>query len=156
MSLRWLSAAPVAAFFVLAALAASAPAAELKPLTITASEGVHEFAVELADEPRERSKGLMYRRSLDPDQGMLFDFGDPQPITMWMKNTYIPLDMLFIDETGTITGIAKRTTPLSERTIASDGPARYVLEINGGRADALGIRAGDTVSGPALLSSEAN
>lgn len=150
MLLRWLSAAPAAAFFIVATLTAAASAAELQPLTITASGAVREFAVELADEPQERSKGLMYRRSLDPDEGMLFDFGTPQPITMWMKNTYIPLDMLFIDETGTITAIAKRTTPLSERTIPSNGPARYVLEINGGRADALGIRPGDTVGGPAL------
>lgn len=150
MSFCGLRAALVAAGVLFAASFGVAGAAELQPLTVTTANGQHEFAVELADEPRERSKGLMYRRSLDPDEGMLFDFGRPQPITMWMKNTYIPLDMLFIDESGTIRSIAERTTPLSERTIPSNGPARYVLEINGGRADALGIRPGDTVSGAAL------
>jgi hypothetical protein len=150
MLFRWLAAAPVAALLLVASLVATAPAKELQPLTITGPGGTHEFSVEVASEPKERAKGLMYRKTLAPDHGMLFDFGAPQQISMWMKNTHIPLDMLFIDETGVISTVAERTTPFSERTIPSNAPVRYVLEINGGRADALGIRAGDTVSSPAL------
>ena len=150
MLFRWLTAAPVAALLLVAALVATAPAEELQPLTITGPGGTHEFSVEVASEPKERARGLMYRKTLAPDHGMLFDFGQTQQISMWMKNTHISLDMLFIDDAGVISTVAKRTTPFSERTIPSNAPVRYVLEINGGRADALGIRAGDTVSGPAL------
>jgi uncharacterized membrane protein (UPF0127 family) len=144
------SAAPVAAFLLLCGLAAGAAAQELQTLTISGAGGTHEFSVEIADDPAERAKGLMYRRSLEPDRGMLFDFGTPQPISMWMKNTYIPLDMLFIEADGTVRRIAERTTPHSERSIPSNGPVRYVLEIMGGQADALGIEAGDVASGPAF------
>ena len=152
MLLRWLSAAPVAAFLLVAALVATAPADELQRLTITGPGGTHEFSIEVASEPKQRAMGLMHRRALALDHGMLFDFGQPQQISMWMKNTHISLDMLFIDEAGVINTVAKRTTPFSERTIPSNAPVRYVLEINGGRADALGIRAGDRVSSPALAS----
>jgi uncharacterized protein len=147
---RWLSAAPLAALLLVASFATAAPADGLQLLTISGSSGAHEFSVEVASEPKARAKGLMYRKTLAPDRGMLFDFGEPQQISMWMKNTHISLDMLFIDEEGIISSIARRTTPFSERTIPSNAPVRYVLEINGGRATALGINAGDTVSSPAL------
>ncbi len=150
MSFRRFAAAPVAALLLLAAFIATAPAQDLQRLMIAGQSGTHELSVEVVADPKTRAKGLMYRRDLAPDHGMLFDFGQQQQISMWMKNTYIPLDMLFIDEKGIISTVAKRTTPFSERTIPSNAPVRYVLEINGGRADALGIRAGDTVSGPAL------
>ena len=150
MAFRWLSAALVAAFLLAGAPPAPVSAEDLGRVTVTGSGRSHEFSVEVASEPKERQRGLMYRRSLAPDHGMLFDFGQPQQISMWMKNTYIPLDMLFIDEAGTIVTLAERTTPFSERTIPSGAPVRYVLEINGGRAEALGIRAGDRVSGPML------
>jgi uncharacterized membrane protein (UPF0127 family) len=84
------------------------------------------------------------------DAGMLFDFGRDERASFWMRNTYIPLDMLFIKADGTIESIAERTTPLSERSVPSKGPVRYVLEINGGLSDRLGIEAGDKVSGPAM------
>jgi hypothetical protein len=151
MPRRWLGAALVAALLLVAAPVPTASAEELQRLTITGPGGTHEFRVEVASEPKERAKGLMYRKTLAPDHGMLFDFGQPQQISMWMKNTHISLDMLFIDEAGVISTVAKRTTPFSERTIPSNAPVRYVLEINGGRADALGIHAGDQVSGPALV-----
>jgi hypothetical protein len=120
------------------------------PLVIASDSGEHEFMVEIADEDRERALGLMFRRSMADDAGMLFDFGREERASFWMRNTYIPLDMLFIKDDGTIESIAERTTPLSERSVPSKGPVRYVLEINGGLSDRLGIEAGDIVSGPAI------
>ena len=122
-------------------------------LTVAAKTGPHEFQVEIADDQRETQLGLMFRRSMADDEGMLFDFGAEEPRSFWMRNTYIPLDMLFIKADGTIDSIAERTTPLSDKSVPSKGPVRYVLEINGGLSDMLGIAAGDTVSGPALEAS---
>ena len=90
----------------------------------------------------------MFRRKLAPDAGMLFDYKVPQRITMWMKNTYIPLDMLFIGAGGRIVNIAERTVPRSLAAISSDGNAQAVLEVNGGTARRLGIRPGDMVLHP--------
>lgn len=146
--------AGVAAIFVVGWLAYSglpaAQQAERLPLTIETSAGSRTFHVEIADTPEARATGLMYRRALDPEHGMLFDFGSDRPVSMWMRNTYISLDMLFIGSDGEVKNIAKRTTPLSERTLESAVPVRYVLEINGGLSDALGIAPGDMVSSPAL------
>jgi len=143
------------AVLVLAALMLLSPGAvaaegPVEPLKIVGSKGTHTFHVELAVSQAERSRGLMYRRSLAKDRGMLFDFGTERPITMWMKNTYIPLDMIFIGSDLTVRGIARQTTPFSEETIASGKPARYVLEVPGGTADRLGIRPGAKVSGKAI------
>ena len=133
---------------VLAASAQSGP--ETQPLTIQTQGGERQLKVEIADDDAEREKGLMFRRDMDADKGMLFDFGLDRGVSMWMKNTYIPLDMLFIDRDGVVRTIARRATPLSERTINSDGPVRYVLEIDGGVADALGVRPGDKVTAAAI------
>jgi uncharacterized membrane protein (UPF0127 family) len=143
--------APLAALlcFVLPA-AAQAPIGERETLVIETQNGPQSFDVEIADEPRERSVGLMYRREMAKEAGMLFDFGGEEPVSMWMANTYIPLDMLFIRADGTVSSIAERTTPLSERSISSKERVRYVLEVNGGVSDALGIEQGDKVSGPAM------
>jgi len=119
-------------------------------LTVATKAGSHEFEVEIADDDRERALGLMFRRSMGDDEGMLFDFGHDEPATFWMRNTYIPLDMIFVRSDGTIESIAKRTTPLSEKGVPSKGPVRYVLEINGGMSDELGIRPGDRITGPAI------
>ena len=127
-----------------------ASAQEFLPLSITSGSGQHAFEVEIADDPRERALGLMYRRAMAADRGMLFDFGAEAPQSFWMRNTYIPLDMLFIREDGTIDSIAERTTPLSDRSVPSKGPVRYVLEINGGLSDKLGIAPGDAVASPAI------
>lgn len=148
----------VAAAFALAAAALLAPAlaqqavGPREQLLIATKAGEKEFKVEIADDPRETTIGLMFRRQMADDEGMLFDFGVEQPKSFWMRNTYIPLDMLFIKADGTIESIAERTTPLSEKSVPSKGPVRFVLEINGGLSDNLGIAPGDTVSGPAIES----
>jgi len=115
-------------------------------LAIVTDAGRHEFKVELAVTLEQRSQGLMYRREMAADAGMIFDFGArPDRVSMWMKNTYIPLDMLFIKPDGEIESIAERTVPHSLEAISSRGPVRYVLELNGGTASGLGIGAGDRV-----------
>ena len=119
-------------------------------LTIATKSGTHAFVVEIADDDRERAVGLMFRRQMAEDEGMLFDFKSEQPASFWMRNTYISLDMLFIKGDGTVESIGERTTPLSEKTVTSKGPVRYVLEINAGLSDKLGIKPGDPVAGPAI------
>ena len=134
------------------ALILSAPAAlaelETSPLTIESANGAHAFTVEIADEPEEITTGLMNRESMDPDAGMLFDFGQPREAAMWMKNTLIPLDMLFMDPQGKVIAIARETVPGSLRTVTPGVPVKSVLELNGGRAEELGIEPGDEVIHP--------
>jgi uncharacterized protein len=134
--------------FVFAALLAAGPgrAAEIQTLEIATRGGVHAFSVEIATNDAERQKGLMFRKELAEGRGMLFDFGHDQDVSMWMKNTYIPLDMLFIQSDGRISHIAENTEPLSERIISSGGPVRAVLEVIGGTARKLGIAPGDRVA----------
>lgn len=112
------------------------------------------FTVELAQDPKQRALGLMFRQKLDATAGMLFDFKADQEVGMWMKNTFIPLDMLFVRADGIIHRIAERTVPHSLEVVSSGGKVRAVLELNGGTAARLGIRAGDRLehaifSGPA-------
>ena len=151
----WRKAAPAAAVVVcvfgaallaLSALIGSSPAqAEpLQPLEFVTASGPHEFRVELADTPSERAKGLMYRRSMPQNQGMLFDFHDEVPVMMWMKNTYIPLDMVFVSRDGFVTRIAPNAVPMSEDTI-SGGMAYAVIELNSGVAEKIGLKPGDLV-----------
>ena len=144
---------PILFFAVLAAGATSAqsPLAgfETGSLAIVTGAGRHQFNVELAMTPGQRSQGLMYRREMASDAGMLFDFGArPDRASMWMKNTYIPLDMLFIKPDGKIESIAERTVPHSLEALSSRGPVRYVLELNGGTTARLGIEPGDSVEIP--------
>ena len=117
-------------------------------LVIYADSGKHRFTIELADDDEERRLGLMYRTELADDAGMLFDFGDPQPVSMWMKNTLIPLDMAFIDEQGVIRRIAANTTPRSLESIPSGANVIAVLEVNGGLFERLGVEEGDKVAHP--------
>jgi uncharacterized protein len=105
----------------------------------------HTFRIELAATPSTRSSGLMYRRKMPDRGGMLFDFVRDQQVVMWMKNTYIPLDMLFIGSDGRIVNIAHQTVPHSLEYIRSAGQVRAVLEINGGLARRMGINPGDRV-----------
>ena len=119
--------------------------------TITAS-GTQRFMVEFADTPERRAVGLMHRQSMPADHGMLFDFKTDAPVAMWMRNTRIPLDMLFIARDGRIVNIAERTVPFSETSIPSKGPVRAVLELNGGTSARLGIKPGDHVSHPMFKS----
>ena len=127
---------------------ASAQAADTQSLEIVSKTGVHVFSVEFAKTDAEREKGLMFRKELPEGRGMLFDFDSEREIAMWMKNTYIPLDMIFIRNDGTISRIAENTTPLSERIIPSVGPVRAVLEVIGGSTRKLGIAPGDKVAHP--------
>lgn len=112
-------------------------------LVIETSDGAVAFTVELALSPADRVSGLMNRTSMAADHGMLFKFEQSRQIMMWMKNTPLPLDMLFIDEAGVVMRIAENTTPYSETIVPSGGPVRYVLELNGGTARKRGIAVGD-------------
>lgn len=116
----------------------------------TAAGETHFFTVEIAETPEQRAQGLMFRRQLDAGTGMLFLFGGSEVRGMWMKNTLIPLDMLFIDETGEIVRIEERTVPHSERAIISGEPVAAVLEVNAGTASRLMIKPGDRVRHPAF------
>ncbi|MDQ8731498.1 DUF192 domain-containing protein [Bradyrhizobium sp. LHD-71] len=127
---------------------ASANAAGLETLEIASKSGVHVFSVEVMRTPDERAKGLMYRRELPEGRGMLFDFSPEQNVSMWMKNTYIPLDMIFIRADGRILRIAENTKPESEAIIPAGGPVRGVLEVIGGTAKKYGIAPGDRVGHP--------
>ena len=118
------------------------------PLTIVTASGRLRFTVEVAATPDQMERGLMFRRSLAPDAGMLFDFRQPTMATMWMRNTLIPLDMLFVDAQGRIVNIHERAVPESDNVIAAAAPVRYVIELNGGTAARLGIAPGDKVEGP--------
>jgi uncharacterized protein len=120
------------------------------PLVIAGDGPDARFTVEIADEPEERSRGLMHRTDFATDRAMLFDFGEERLVGMWMKNTPLPLDMVFADEDGVITGIVAGTVPQSLDTISSPGPARYVLEINAGQGALLGIEAGERLVHPAI------
>ncbi|PKP83608.1 MAG: hypothetical protein CVT79_00315 [Alphaproteobacteria bacterium HGW-Alphaproteobacteria-18] len=130
-----------AAMFVQAAFAQL----ETSPLSVKSGDESHAFTVELATTPEEIQQGLMFRETLAPDAGMLFDFGTTRPVSMWMKNTLIPLDMLFIFEDGRVAAIARNTQPGSLRSVSPGVPVRAVLELPGGRARELGIEPGDTV-----------
>jgi uncharacterized membrane protein (UPF0127 family) len=115
-------------------------------VVVTKAGGRHPFRVEIADTPSKHSQGLQGRESLSPGAGMLFDFKSPQSVFFWMKNTLVPLDMIFIGANGLIINIARQTTPLSLAVIPSAEPARAVLEILGGQAGRLGIVKGDRVA----------
>jgi uncharacterized protein len=130
-------------------LAGAAYAQALEALSIATQDGQrHSFQVEVARNDADRAQGLMYRRSMPANQGMLFDFGRVEPVSMWMQNTYLPLDMLFVRQDGTIARIAANTEPLSTRTIPSGEPVLAVLELNAGTAARLGIKPGDRIEHP--------
>jgi uncharacterized membrane protein (UPF0127 family) len=119
---------------------------DLVALTIDSGGRRHDFTVEMARTPAQQEHGLMERRGLAPDAGMLFPFDPPRPASFWMRNTLIPLDMVFIRPDGSIARIAANTVPLSETPVAVEEPLTAVLELRGGRAAQLGIHAGDRVS----------
>ncbi|HEX6112856.1 MAG TPA: DUF192 domain-containing protein [Geminicoccaceae bacterium] len=129
--------------------AAEAPAVlDRDRLTIEASGGPFRFEIEVARTPAERARGLMFRESLADDQGMLFDFGHPQRVAMWMRNTLIPLDILFIRSDGRISSIARDAQPLSDQVMESAEPVRAVLELPGGLTAERGIEPGDRIVHP--------
>lgn len=127
----------------LPAAAQPQPTLPQSDLVIVTEKGPQRFKVELADNDASRAKGMMFRTSMAPDAGMLFDFKQEQPASFWMRNTLIPLDMLFIKADGTILNIHQRAIPRDETGINSAGPVRAVLELNGGTVSRLGIKPGD-------------
>ena len=140
------------ALVTLGLLLASSPdrlsAADQQTLEIVTKSGVHVFAVEIAVTNEERARGLMYRKELAEGRGMLFDFTPDQEVSMWMQNTYISLDMIFIQGDGRVLRIAENTKPLSEAIISSNGRVRGVLEVIAGTAKKFGIAPGDRVAHP--------
>jgi uncharacterized membrane protein (UPF0127 family) len=147
----------ILALFLVGAIAPSSFAAQTagqqsmafdsEPLSIASPKGqTHKFTVELALTPPQLEFGLMYRDKMPADRGMLFDFGTPRPVMMWMKNTKLPLDMLFLDQKGVITHIQENAVPYSEAVISSSGPVAYVIELNGGVVKKLGLAVGDKVT----------
>lgn len=148
LRLRREVAACLLAALVALTLSSPAIAQALERLTIRTATGEHVFSVEVMRTPEERAVGLMERRFLPADRGMLFDFGETMPVSMWMKNTYLSLDMLFIRADGTIARIAERTEPLSTRVIPSGEPVLSVLELNAGTAARIGAKVGDRVDHP--------
>ncbi len=147
VSIRILS---LAAAFFAALMLSPLPAgsAEQQTLEIASKNGVHVFAVELAVTDEERQKGLMFRKSVPEGTGMLFDFKRDQDVSMWMHNTYVSLDMIFIRADGRIQRIAENTETESDKIINSGGPVRAVLEVVAGTAKKLGIAPGDRVGSP--------
>jgi uncharacterized membrane protein (UPF0127 family) len=142
----WAMAAAIIA--LCASAASSARAATVEPLEIVTKSGVQVFSVELATTEEEKTTGLMYRKELPDGKGMLFDFSPAQEISMWMKNTYISLDMIFIRPDGRILRIAENTEPLSTKIIPSRGLAKGVLEVIAGTAKKYGIEPGDRIAHP--------
>lgn len=138
--------AALAAAFLSLIFATSAAAQNTERVEIVTRSGVHVFDVEMAVTSEQRATGLMHRKELPFGRGMLFDFGVEGPISMWMRNTYVSLDMIFIHADGRIARIAENTTPLSEAIIPSGAPVKSVLEVVAGTAKRLGIAPGDRVA----------
>jgi hypothetical protein len=139
----------LACFFWLTGLSAAhsenAQISKLEPVTVASAESATMFTAEIADTEELRKRGLMFRHLLPEDKAMLFDYGNPRPVAMWMKNTNISLDMLFIRADGTIAAIAENTVPQSLDTISVQEPVRGVLEMAAGTVKRLGLRPNDKV-----------
>lgn len=142
----WVAMAAALVFYAFAGVGAKA--ASVQPLEIITKSGVQVFSVEMATTEQEKETGLMYRKELADGKGMLFDFSPEQQVSMWMKNTYISLDMIFIRADGRILRIAENTEPESTRIISSGGLAKGVLEVIAGTARKYGIAPGDRVAHP--------
>ena len=136
--------------FLFSAFTVAPALADSQPLTVETAGGKQQFTVELATTPDQMMIGLMFRQSMPADAGMLFVYPSERQVEFWMKNTYIPLDMLFIGADGHIRHIAERTVPLNETPISSIEEVKAVLEVNGGTVSRLGIKQGDVVRAPAL------
>ena len=130
--------------------AGRAHAADVAPVVLETASGPHSFSVEIADTTATRTRGLMFRRQMAPDRGMLFDFKRPELLSFWMKNTYISLDMVFIAGNGRVNFIARETTPESTDLISPPDRARFVLEVVAGTADRIGLKVGDRARHPLI------
>jgi uncharacterized membrane protein (UPF0127 family) len=133
---------------VVFAVAGGAQAATLQRLEIDTATGAHVFDVELVRTAAEREHGLMDRRSMPPGHGMLFDFQEEQPVVFWMKDTFIPLDMIFVAHDGKVVGIKHDARPMDETLIPSGAPALGVIELNAGVTRKIGLKVGDRVKNP--------
>jgi uncharacterized membrane protein (UPF0127 family) len=142
LALAVLLAAAVAIWLAVNQFSASGPSSRIVLVT---NSGEHTFTVEWALTPEDRARGLMFREQMAPEQGMLFDFMVEEPVSFWMKNTPLSLDIIFIHANGTVARIARNTVPFSERTIPSGASVRYVLEVVAGTADRIGLVGGDKV-----------
>jgi hypothetical protein len=140
--------AAIIAFVLFIGPAGAGLAQNLDRLEIVTGSGAHVFNVEVVGDEAGRERGLMYRRFMPQDRGMLFDFKQEAPVAFWMKNTYIPLDMIFISRRGVVTNIVAAAEPFSERQIPSGGPVYGVLEVNAGVAGRIGLKVGDKVRHP--------
>lgn len=118
---------------------------DAQALNIQTASGEKSFGLEIADTDQKRSAGLMYRKDFPADRAMIFVFGEERPVMMWMANTPLPLDMLFVRNDGSIARVAENTVPFSKDIVASGEPVAFVIEVNAGIAAKLGIKAGDTV-----------
>jgi uncharacterized protein len=134
----------VAVWFLTVQASAQEPP-KIEPITISTDLASTLLTAEIADTPELRERGLMFRHILPADQAMLFDFGNPRPVAMWMKNTYMSLDMLFVREDGTIAAIAENTVPKSLDTVSVQVPVKGVVELAAGTVKRLGIRQNDKV-----------
>lgn len=123
---------------------------DANPLTFMTSAGEQQIELEIADTDESRMRGLMFRTDLPLQRGMLFDFKQVRLVLMWMKNTPLPLDMVFLHTDGTIAVIRENTTPFSENIVSSGEPVAYVIELNAGMAKKLGLSAGDKAVHPAI------
>ena len=145
---HWIRSAIAALFFILAvpALSQQPITFDKEPLIIQTASGKRlNFIVEIADTNEQRQRGLMYRKDMAEDAGMIFDFGVSRRVQMWMENTILPLDMLFVDSTGTIRNIKQNAVPYSQDIIDSMTEVKYVIELNAGVTAKLGIKPGDKV-----------
>lgn len=142
-----LLAGSLVALDLLVAFSAAGEFGPKEPITVVTAQGKTQFQVELADTDATREQGLMFRPTLPANEGMLFDFKRPQRVYFWMKNTYVPLDMIFIRVDGTVARIAEDTKPLSEDAIGSEAQVRFVLEVNAGTSAKIGLKPGDKVLG---------
>lgn len=144
-------------FFAFSSVATLSATFTTESLTIRKADGsTHVFTVEIAADSEQRAQGLMNRKDMAAGRGMLFDFGTTRRVYMWMKDTYLPLDMLFLGQDGTVVGITPDTVPLSEAIIDSHEPVRFVIELNAGAAKTLGLSIGDKAESPQIKAVQAN
>jgi len=122
----------------------------VETITFATKTGPHPFKVEVAADDESREIGLMFRKAMAPDAGMLFDFHTQQEVSFWMENTILPLDMLFVRADGTIARVKENAVPYSRETIPSGAPVQFVIELNAGRAQALGIKEGGHIQAPEI------
>jgi len=148
--LAFLAPSVLPASMTLAQQAGSLVTFSRETLAIQSGDKLHKFSVELALNNRQHRQGLMFRRRMAADAGMLFIYRREEPISMWMKNTFIPLDILFIARDGKIRHVAERAVPMSEAVIDSGGAVAAVLELNAGTVSRLGLKPGDRVLSSAL------